>query len=52
MDKLFGALLYLGAFLFIVVLVASEAFMPMWELAIWIIVVLVLVLIFDGKGKQ
>ena len=52
MDKLFGALLYLGAFLFVVVLVTSEVIMPMWELAIWIIAVLVLVLVFDDKGKQ
>lgn len=52
MDKLFGALLYLGVFFFIIVLITSELIMPMWELAIWIIVVLVLVLVLDGKGKQ
>ena len=52
MDKLFGALLYIGAFLVVAVLIASEAFMPMWELAIWVVAIAVLVLVLEGSGKR
>nr|DAI51125.1 MAG TPA: hypothetical protein [Caudoviricetes sp.] len=51
MERLLGALLYLGAFFFIIVLITSELIIPMWELAIWIIIIVVLVLVFKDKKR-